>query len=101
MGVAPANASLDLVFANQQFGVNRLCVNDGSANFTCEEVSIDTNVSRDVAVGNVDRHILYHVEEIGRCLERPASVLEVAPIRGEPLGCDRRHRFRAKSWPGA
>ena len=54
----PAHMILDAVFANLRWrgfsGVNRVCLGDGMSNFTCSDVSANTDASTGVALGNVD-----------------------------------------------
>ena len=52
-GPPPVKGGLDAVFADF-LSPNRVCVNDGSGNFTCSDVSTDANSTRDVALGDVD-----------------------------------------------
>ncbi len=56
-----ADGDIDIVFANERFwtfgpgeGFNRLCRNDGAANFTCENIDNAELGSGAVAVGNFD-----------------------------------------------
>ena len=59
LGDVDGDGNLDAVFANVTDSTvagdsNRLCLGDGSGRFTCRDVSSDANISRGVALGDVD-----------------------------------------------
>ncbi|MBW2258370.1 MAG: VCBS repeat-containing protein [Deltaproteobacteria bacterium] len=53
MGDIDGDGDLDAVFANCA-GRNRFCAGDGSGGFTCTDVSTDTNLGCDVALGDLN-----------------------------------------------
>ena len=66
LGDVNGDTFLDAVFANEGFGVqaNQVCLGDGTGGFVCSDVSADSNYSRGVALGEVDK----------------AAVIDPAPI---------------------
>ncbi|NND75060.1 MAG: VCBS repeat-containing protein [Ilumatobacter sp.] len=48
-----ADGNIDAVFG-AQFVENRSCLGDGSGGFVCSDVSVDTNLSRGAALGDLD-----------------------------------------------
>jgi hypothetical protein len=59
LGDMDGDGILDAVFANVTDSTvegdsNRLCLGDGSGGFVCSDVSSDANITRGVALGNVD-----------------------------------------------
>ena len=52
-GPHPVTGGLDAVFADF-LSPNRVCLNDGSGNFTCNDVSTDANRTLAVALGDAD-----------------------------------------------
>ena len=59
LGDVNGDTFLDAVFANSSWGpnivvANRVCLGDGTGDFTCSDVSADINDSRGVALGDVN-----------------------------------------------
>ena len=58
LGDVNGDSFLDAIFANSvgfdAIFVNRVCLGDGTGDFTCSDVSADTNDSRGVALGDVN-----------------------------------------------